>query len=125
VVFTDAVADAPECSLPEEWDVGDLVQLHYRSPSQLQVQVKCLEVGDSVLVHWCNPSTTDGIHSVEVPTADFIGPGASGLGAYNVERLPELIDKFAAGIDLAISVRAASEALQCSDQFCTSMREHD
>jgi hypothetical protein len=102
----DAVTSAPEQSLPEDWDVGDLVQLHYRTPSKAHLQIKCLGVGDSVLVHWSSGAATGhNIHSVEVPTGDVLGPGDAGLGAYNLEKLPELINRFAAGLDLAISVR--------------------
>jgi PI31 proteasome regulator N-terminal len=102
----DDVDSAPEVSLQSGWDEGHLLQLLYRSPSKKVLEVKVLQMGDSAMVHWgCAGSS---IHSVEVSTQEFVTDEMEGAAAFKKDKLKELIDKFAAGLELTAQVCACN-----------------
>ena len=90
--------------MPEDWDAGTLVHLTYRTPDNRALAVKCLRIGDSVIVHWSRAGNGE-IQSVEVPAAQFVADGDSGLSAFKSDQLPGLIELIAPGLDLAVQVR--------------------
>lgn len=100
-----------EKEMPAEFDKQDFASLHYRTPHGSHVEIAVMRADNELLLHWARHTGDDAsaapVHSVSIPQGKYFMDSESGADAYNREKLPELMDKFTAGLDHVFQVQRA------------------
>lgn len=104
--------------MPAELDKQDFASLHYRTPNGSRVEIAVMRADNELLLHWAEHSGEDAsaapVHSVSIPQGTYFADSESGADAYQREKVPELMDKFTAGLDIVFQVH--------SGPTCTGIR---
>eukprot|EP00892_Ulva_mutabilis_P009625 jgi/Ulvmu1/7034/UM033_0093.1 len=107
---------AVEMEMPAELDKQEFASLHYRTHPGLMVEIAILRADKELLVHWASHSVeaageSPPIHSTAVPLGKYFTGSDLGADAYERELVPELMDKFTAGLDIMFQAKPPESAL--------------
>ena len=111
----EVIASAPEIDMPQEWPDDAFAKLCYRMPDTRLLEIAVLREGDNLLLHWSpydpeEATSSNTVHSTTIPAGAFFSDSQHAADAFAREKLGELVDKFAPGIDLVLQAGRKSSA---------------